>query len=85
MEATKPVSELYADLGLTSSEFEDIKKVLGREPSAVELGMFSLMWSEHCSYKSSKEALKMLPTRGPWVLQGPGENAGIIDIGDGLA
>ncbi len=85
MEAVKPVSELYADLGLTNSEFEDIKRVLGREPTAVELGMYSLMWSEHCSYKSSKEVLRMLPTQGPWVLQGPGENAGIIDIGDGLA
>jgi len=72
--------------GLTSDEFEKIKKLLGgREPTLTELGIFSVMWSEHCSYKSSRVHLKRLPTRSKRVLQGPGENAGIIDIGDGWA
>src|SRR5262249_9187406 len=62
-----------------------IRQILGRDPSYVELGIFSVMWSEHCSYKSSRVHLKGLPTDGPRVLQGPGENAGVIDIGDGLA
>ncbi|MHB8780831.1 MAG: phosphoribosylformylglycinamidine synthase subunit PurL [Candidatus Geothermincolia bacterium] len=85
MERADNVSELYRELGLTTEEFEEIKRLLGREPTKVELGMYSLMWSEHCSYKSSKPILKMLPTEGEHVLQGPGENAGIVDIGDGLA
>ena len=71
--------------GLTTAEYEKIVSLLGREPTYTELGIFSVMWSEHCSYKSSRLHLKKLPTRSPLVLQGPGENAGIIDIGDGLA
>ncbi|MBK5093154.1 MAG: phosphoribosylformylglycinamidine synthase subunit PurL, partial [Actinobacteria bacterium] len=79
------MAELYEELGLTTSEYEDIVEVLGREPNKVELGMYSVMWSEHCSYKSSKEQLRKLPTTGPRVLVGPGENAGVVDIGDGMA
>src|SRR5687767_9077541 len=71
--------------GLTSSEYERIEEILGREPTLTELGIFSVMWSEHCSYKSSRVHLKTLPTTGKRVLQGPGENAGAVDIGDGLA
>ena len=71
--------------GLTSDEYERIVQSLGREPTLTELGIFSVMWSEHCSYKSSRRHLKKLPTEGPRVLQGPGENAGAVDIGDGLA
>jgi phosphoribosylformylglycinamidine synthase len=70
---------------LTSSEYERILQLLGREPSFTELGIFGVMWSEHCSYKSTRVHLKKLPTDSKYVLQGPGENAGIIDIGDGLA
>jgi phosphoribosylformylglycinamidine synthase subunit PurL len=73
------------DHGITPEEFDRIKSLLGREPSFTELGIFSVMWSEHCSYKSSRVHLKRLPTRSQRVLQGPGENAGIIDIGDGWA
>ncbi|MBF6571500.1 MAG: phosphoribosylformylglycinamidine synthase subunit PurL [Candidatus Binataceae bacterium] len=69
--------------GLTPEEFDHIKKILGRIPTYTELGVFSVMWSEHCSYKSSRRHLKMMPSRGPRVVQGPGENAGAIDIGDG--
>lgn len=79
------MAELYEELGLTVDEYRDIIRLLGREPNRVELGMYSLMWSEHCSYKSSKMVLSQLPTRASYVLQGPGENAGIIDIGGGLA
>jgi phosphoribosylformylglycinamidine synthase II len=71
--------------GLTLEEYDRIVTALGREPSLTELGIFSVMWSEHCSYKSSRLHLKKLPTDGPRVLQGPGENAGAVDIGDGLA
>ena len=72
--------------GLTLDEYDKIKQLLGgREPTLTELGIFSVMWSEHCSYKSSRVHLKRLPTRSKRVLQGPGENAGIIDIGDGWA
>ena len=71
--------------GLTPEEYERIVATLGREPTGTELGIFSVMWSEHCSYKSSRVHLKTLPTTGPRVLQGPGENAGAVDIGDGLA
>ena len=71
--------------GLTVDEYARIVKALGREPTATELGIFSVMWSEHCSYKSSRIHLKKLPTQGPRVLQGPGENAGAVDIGDGIA
>jgi phosphoribosylformylglycinamidine synthase len=71
--------------GLTTEEYDRIVTSLGRQPSLTELGIFSVMWSEHCSYKSSRVHLKKLPTRGRRVLQGPGENAGAVDIGDGLA
>src|SRR6187431_2682911 len=71
--------------GVTREEYDRIVSMLGREPNMTELGMFSVMWSEHCSYKSSRIHLKTLPTQGPRVLQGPGENAGAVDIGDGLA
>jgi phosphoribosylformylglycinamidine synthase II len=77
--------ELAAEHGLTAEEYARIQKILGREPNFTELGIFSVMWSEHCSYKSSKVHLRRLPTRAPQVLQGPGENAGVVDIGDGLA
>src|SRR6202790_5173305 len=77
--------ELAAEHGLTAKEYARIQTILGREPNITELGIFSVMWSEHCSYKSSKVHLRRLPTRGPQVLQGPGENAGVVDIGDGLA
>src|SRR5438093_8759079 len=70
---------------LTRDEYERIRTALGREPNLTELGLFSVMWSEHCSYKSSKVHLRTLPTTGRRVLQGPGENAGVVDIGDGLA
>ncbi len=76
--------ELIAEHGLTKEEYQRVVEVLGREPNLTELGIFSVMWSEHCSYKSSRVYLKTLPTEGPRVLQGPGENAGIIDIGDGI-
>src|SRR5215472_7765280 len=84
---TDPVvtPNLVKQHGLTAEEFERIKKILGREPSFTELGIFSVMWSEHCSYKSSRIHLRRLPTHSRRVLQGPGENAGIIDIGDGWA
>jgi phosphoribosylformylglycinamidine synthase subunit PurL len=71
--------------GITPDEYDRIVRLLGREPNLTELGIFSVMWSEHCSYKSSRIHLKTLPTEGPRVLQGPGENAGAVDIGDGLA
>ncbi|MFQ5444430.1 MAG: phosphoribosylformylglycinamidine synthase II, partial [Nitrospinales bacterium] len=77
--------ETAQSLGLTEEEYELILNRLGRVPNWTELGIFSVMWSEHCSYKSSKAHLKTLPTQGPRVLQGPGENAGVVDIGDGLA
>ena len=73
------------DLGLTESEYALIVDKLGREPNEVELAMFSLLWSEHCSYKHSKKLLRTLPTEGPALLMGPGENAGAVDVGDGLA
>src|SRR3977135_443947 len=76
--------ETIREHGLTPDEYEKVKELLGgREPTRTELGIFSVMWSEHCSYKSSRVHLKRLPTRSKLVLQGPGENAGIIDIGDG--
>ena len=76
---------LIAEHGLSRDEYQRILKALGRAPNLTELGIFSVMWSEHCSYKSSKGWLELLPTEAPWVIQGPGENAGVIDIGDGLA
>src|SRR5712691_9615727 len=81
----KVTPELAAEHGLTADEYARIRKILGREPNFTELGIFSVMWSEHCSYKSSRIHLQRLPTRAPQVLQGPGENAGVVDIGDGLA
>jgi phosphoribosylformylglycinamidine synthase subunit PurL len=77
--------ELVADHGLSESEYELVLEILGRTPTFTELGIFSAMWSEHCGYKNSKRLLKLLPTKAPWVIQGPGENAGVIDVGDGLA
>ena len=81
----KITPELVAEHGLKVDEYERILKLIGREPSFTELGIFSAMWNEHCSYKSSKVHLRTLPTKAPWVIQGPGENAGVIDIGDGQA
>jgi phosphoribosylformylglycinamidine synthase len=79
------VRHLYREMGLSDKEYERIRAILGREPNYVETGVFSVMWSEHCSYKSSKRVLRLLSSAGhPRVLQGPGENAGVIDIGDGL-
>ncbi|MBI5199287.1 MAG: phosphoribosylformylglycinamidine synthase subunit PurL [Nitrospirae bacterium] len=77
--------ELIEAHGLTDEEYKKILEILGREPTYTELGIFTVMWSEHCSYKSSKVHLRRFPTDAPWVIQGPGENAGVIDIGDGLA
>ena len=82
---TKIDDATIAEHGLTPDEYERIVGILGREPNLTELGIFSVMWSEHCSYKSSRKHLRTLPTEGPRVLQGPGENAGAVDIGDGLA
>ena len=70
---------------LSNDEYANILKILGREPNMLEIGIFSAMWSEHCSYKSSKKYLNGFPTKAPWVIQGPGENAGVIDVGDGMA
>lgn len=77
--------KLYREMGLTDDEFARIEAILGRLPNYTETGIFSVMWSEHCSYKNSKPVLKKFPTDGPHVLQGPGEGAGIVDIGGGLA
>ncbi len=77
--------QLSAEFGLKGDEFDRVLAILGRTPSLTELGIFSVMWSEHCSYKSSRVWLRTLPTKAPWVIHGPGENAGVIDIGDGLA
>ena len=81
----KITPELVAEHGLKPDEYERILKLIGREPTFTELGIFSAMWNEHCSYKSSRLHLRKLPTKAPWVIQGPGENAGVIDIGDGDA
>ena len=75
----------HRELGLTDAEYEGICERLEREPNAVELAVFSLMWSEHCAYKHSRKLLRELPTEGPYLLMGPGENAGVVDVGDGLA
>ncbi|MFM7027797.1 MAG: phosphoribosylformylglycinamidine synthase subunit PurL [Chakrabartia sp.] len=77
--------EIVAEHGLSPEEYQRVLHAMGREPNLTELGIFSVMWSEHCSYKSSRFHLKKLPTSAPWVIQGPGENAGVIDIGDGQA
>jgi len=81
----KITPNVIAEHGLTAEEYSLVLEIMGREPSMTELGIFSVMWSEHCSYKSSRVHLKKLPTTAPWVIQGPGENAGVIDIGDGQA
>ena len=78
-------ADLVESHGLTQEEYERIKHTLGRDPNLTELGIFSVMWSEHCSYKSSRPHLKKLPTEGPLVIEGPGENAGVLDVGQGLA
>src|SRR5262245_22738169 len=80
-----PALDVIERHGLKPDEYEQIVRHLGREPNLTELGIVSVMWSEHCSYKSSRLHLATLPTRGPQVLQGPGENAGAVRIGDGLA
>jgi phosphoribosylformylglycinamidine synthase II len=86
MKTSTPVitKDLIGQHNLTDEEYKKIVEILGRAPNLTELGMFSVMWSEHCSYKSSRIHLKKLPTTGPRVVQGPGENAGAVDIGDGL-
>jgi phosphoribosylformylglycinamidine synthase subunit PurL len=80
-----PTLAPHRELGLTDAEYDGICERLGREPNALELAVFSLMWSEHCAYKHSKKLLRELPTDGPHLLMGPGENAGVVDLGDGLA
>ncbi len=77
--------EVVAQHGLSETEYARIVEILGREPNLLELGIFSVMWSEHCSYKSSRRWLKRLPTEAPWVICGPGENAGVVDLGGGMA
>ncbi len=77
--------KVWREMGLNDEEYARIEELMGREPNFLEVGIFSVMWSEHCSYKTSKPILKKFPTEGPQVLQGPGENAGIVDIGDNLA
>jgi phosphoribosylformylglycinamidine synthase len=81
----KNLSNILESHSLSSDDYLHIKKILKREPNIVEIGIFSAMWSEHCSYKSSKIYLNGFPTSAPWVIQGPGENAGVIDIGDDIA
>ena len=76
---------IHRSLGLTDEELDSIISIIGREPNHLELAMYAVMWSEHCSYKSSRVHLKRLPTEAPWVLVGPGENAGVVDVGDGIA
>jgi len=78
-------AQIYTQMGMTHEEYAMVKKILNRLPNYTELGLFSVMWSEHCSYKTSKPVLRKFPTKGPRVLQGPGEGAGVVDIGDGLA
>ena len=76
---------LHRQLGLTDEELGDVVALLGRDPSDLELAMYAVMWSEHCSYKSSMIYRRRFPTQAPWVLVGPGEGAGVIDVGDGIA
>ena len=83
--ADRRMTSRHAELGLTDGEYERIVELVGREPNEVELAMFSLMWSEHCGYKHSRKLLKTLPTEGPRVVMGPGENAGAVDVGGGLS
>ena len=77
----KTMAELAAEYGLAPNEYQVVLDRLGREPNQVELGVFSVMWSEHCSYKSSRIHLKRFPTTAEWVLVGPGEGAGVVDVG----
>src|ERR687891_1622773 len=77
--------QIIAEHGLSETEYTRIREILGRAPNLLELGIFSVMWSEHCSYKSSRKWLKRLPTQAPWVICGPGENAGVVDLGGGMA
>ena len=85
MQDRKANQALAQEFGLSTDEYGRVLAIMGRTPSLTELGIFSVMWSEHCSYKSSRVWLKQLPTTAPWVIHGPGENAGVVDIGDGLA
>ncbi len=85
MQTFNNIEELALAHSLSIEELDNIKKILKRDPNYLEIGIFSAMWSEHCSYKSSKKYLNAFPTTAPWVIQGPGENAGVIDIGDGYA
>lgn len=88
LKTENPIENLEAILKkhkLSKNDYEQIKRILEREPNLLEIGIFSAMWSEHCSYKSSRKYLSGFPTKAPWVIQGPGENAGVIDIGDGMA
>ncbi len=85
MTARDVTPALAREFGLSAEEYGRVLAIMGRTPSLTELGIFSVMWSEHCSYKSSRVWLKQLPTSAPWVIHGPGENAGVVDIGDGLA
>ncbi len=83
--STRITPDVVAEHGLSPEEYERVLHAMGREPNLTELGIFSVMWSEHCSYKSSRIHLKKLPTSGPQVICGPGENAGVVDIGDNQA
>lgn len=85
MSALENIEEVLKSHKLSMDEYAHIKEILKREPNLVEIGIFSAMWSEHCSYKSSKKYLNGFPTKAPWVIQGPGENAGVIDVGEGIA
>ena len=79
------LEKLYKDMGLSEAEYDKVCEILGREPNFTEIGIFSVMWSEHCSYKHSKPFLTQFPTSGEHVLMGPGEGAGVVDIGDNQA
>ena len=81
--APQITSQIVAEHGFSQDEYERLLHAMGRAPNLLELGIFSVMWSEHCSYKSSRVHLKKLPTTAPWVICGPGENAGVIDVGEG--
>ena len=85
MQEPQITEDLIAAHGLSPDEYQEILRIMGRAPTFTELGIFSAMWNEHCSYKSSKKWLRTLPTKGPQVICGPGENAGVVDIGDGQA
>jgi phosphoribosylformylglycinamidine synthase len=85
LEQLENIEQILKDHKLSENDYEQIKRILGREPNFLEIGIFSAMWSEHCSYKSSRKYLSGFPTEAEWVIQGPGENAGVIDIGDGMA